>query len=32
MVAEKSFSSNAYHNIAKSKVISKCKYHKPWRN
>ena len=33
MVAEKNdFSSNAQHNFAKSKVISKCKYDKPWRN
>ena len=30
MVAEKNnFSSNAYHNFAKGKVISKCKNDKP---
>ena len=30
MVAEKNnFSSNLYHNFVKSKVISKCKNHKP---
>ena len=30
MVAEKAnFSSNAQHNFAKGKVISKCKYDKP---
>ena len=30
MVAEKNnFSSNAWHNLAKGKVISKCKNHKP---
>ena len=33
MVAEKNnFSSNAQHNIAKGKVISECKNHKPWKN
>ena len=32
MVAEKKNSSNASHNFAKSKVISKCKNGKPWKN
>ena len=32
MVAEKFFSSNAEHNFTKSKVISKCKNDKPWKN
>ena len=33
MVTEKnSFSSNAQHNFAKVKVISKCKNDKPWKN
>ena len=33
MVGEKnSFISNAWHNLAKSKVISKCKNDKPWKN
>ena len=33
MVAEKNnFSSNPYHNFAKSKVISKCKNHKPCKH
>ena len=33
MVAEKNiFSSNAWHNFAKGKVISKCKNDKPWKN
>ena len=32
MVAEKNnFSSNAWHNFAKGKVISKCKNDKPWK-
>ena len=33
MVAEKNnFSSNAYHNFAKGKVISECENGKPWKN
>ena len=33
MVAEKNnFSSNAWHNFAKDKVISKCKNDKPWKD
>ena len=33
MVAEKNnFSSNAWHNFAKGKVISKCKNDKTWKN
>ena len=33
MVAEKSnFPSNAKNNLAKIKVISKCKNYKPWKN
>ena len=33
MVTEKNnSSSNAYHNFADSKVISKCKNDKPWQN
>ena len=33
MMAEKNnFSSNGEHNFAKSKVISKCKIDKPWKN
>ena len=33
MAAEKSnFSSNAWHEFAKDKVISKCKNNKPWKN
>ena len=33
MVAEKyNFSSNAYYNFAKGKVISKCENDKPWKN
>ena len=32
MVAEKKLSSNASHNFAKGKVISKCKNDKPWKN
>ena len=32
MVADKNnFSSNAQHNFAKGKVISKCKNDKPWK-
>ena len=32
MVTEKNnFSSNAWHNFAKDKIISKCKNDKPWR-
>ena len=33
MVTEKIFfSSNAQHNFAKGKVVSKCKNDKPWKN
>ena len=33
MVAEKNnISSNALHNLAKGKVISKCKNDEPWKN
>ena len=33
MVTEKNnFSSNAQHNFAKGKVISRCKKGKPWKN
>ena len=33
MAAEKNnFSSNAKHNFAKDKVISKCKNDEPWKN
>ena len=33
MVVEKNnFSSNAWDNFAKDKVISKCKNEKPWKN
>ena len=35
MVAKKKkifFSSNAWHNFAKSEIISKCKNDKPWTN
>ena len=33
MVGEKkNFSSNAWHNSAKGKVITKCKNEKPWKN
>ena len=33
MVEEKNyFSSNAWHNFAKGKVISECKNDKPWKD
>ena len=33
MVGEKNyFSSNAWHNFAKGKVISECKNDKPWKD
>ena len=31
MMTENFFSSNAWHNFAKGKVISKCKNDKPWK-